>query len=211
MFLFTAFFEKFKISDEQIGLANGTLAAVGEAVLILSDKKSYPIFSPKVFEDMGFNWNDIYPANSEEIAIYEKQRLFIKGVVHPNGTIFKDIKTNIYYIIENGQKRPILGKYLLESYLKISPVLADSTNLDNPLSCTIKKSKFSFKNKYFCIIPLEKMIQEKGNYYQFTGKFSSKIDINQIKINFDTALNMNNLKGSLSRIKTLILTNYKAK
>lgn len=200
-----SFLKEFGLADDQIGLADGTLAAIGTSVSILSKEKIYPIYSPKVFEEMGFDWSDVYPVNSEEIGIYKKQKLFYQGSAHPDGTIFKDIRTGNYFIIENGMKHPIIGEYLIQSYLKNHPIIADSASLDIFSSCAFKKASFSLSNRYTCKTSLDKIINEKGNNYQFNTSFNSAVSIDQIDIKFNTALNMKNMKNSLSHIKNSIL------
>ena len=201
----SSFLEKFELADDQIGLADGTLAAIKDSVSILSGNKTYPIYSPKVFEEMGFDWSDVYQVNSEEIGIYEKTKLFTQGSVHPDGTIFKDVETEKYYIIQNGKKHPLIGKNIIQSYLRTHPIIADNASLDKYTSCVLKKNSLSWKNKYTCKASLEDIMNEKGNNYQFIGSFNSAINIDQVDVKFNTALNMKNMKGSLSHIKNSIL------
>ncbi len=204
----SSFLEKFPLADDQIGLADGTLASIGTSVFVLSKNESYPIFSPQVFETMGFNWNDVYQANSEEVGIYKKQKFSMQGFTHPDGTIFEDAQTKNYYIIENEQKHQIIGAELLKSYLKIHPILIDSVSLSNTANCTFKKDLLTLHNSYSCTIPLKKIMTEKGNDYQFTGKFDSGIRIGQISAIFNTTPDIANLRNSLSRIKASVISNY---
>jgi hypothetical protein len=204
----SSFLEKFTLADDQIGLADGTLASSGTSIFVLSKGKSYPIYSPQVFEMMGFNWNDVYQANSEEVGIYKKQKLSMQGFTHPDGTIFEDAQTKNYYIIENGQKHQIIGTELIKSYLKIHPILVDSASLNNTATCTLKKDLITLQNSYSCTIPLKNIMTEKGNDYQFTGNFDSGIHIGQINAIFNTAPNVINMRNSLSYIKASVINNH---
>ncbi|MFZ2226206.1 MAG: hypothetical protein WA064_00440 [Candidatus Moraniibacteriota bacterium] len=201
------FLSKFEVSQEQLGLADGTLAAIGISVYILSAGKSYPVASPQVFEELGYDWNALYVANSEEVGIYKKQKQFGEGSTHPDGTIFQDEKIETYYLIENGKKRPLLGTHLIASYAtKIKPVVADSTSLNQTASCSLKKAAFWQKNTYTCRMPLAQVVAQKGNDYQFLGQFNATVAIDQIHAKFHTALNFQNARNSLSRIKNSAIT-----
>ncbi len=202
------FLDKFAISEEQIGMADGTLASIGISVSILRAGKNYPISSPQIFEELGYDWGAIYAANSEEVGIYKKQKILMQDAVHPDGTIFEDIQNKKYYIIQNGQKHPIIGTHLIEAYTrKIKPVIADSSSLENVATCTLKKDFLSWgKNTYTCTLSISKIANEKGNDYQFYSQFNSIATIDQININFHTAANWQNAKNALSRIKNSPLT-----
>jgi len=202
------FLNKFDLSQEQLGLSDGTLAAIGISVYILSAGKSYPIASPQVFQELGYDWNALYAANSEEVGIYKKQKQFGEGATHPDGTIFKDEQAGIYYLIENGKKRPLIGTHLIASYTnKIKPVIVDGTSLNTTASCTLKKASLWQKNTYSCQMSLSQIANQKGNDYQFSGQFNTAIALDELHAQFHTALKFQNARDSLSHIKNSAILN----
>ena len=201
------FLSKFEVSEVQLGLADGTLAAIDISVYILSAGKSYPVANPQVFEELGYDWNALYAANSEEVGIYKKQKQFGEGATHPDGTIFQDEKIGTYFLIENGEKRPLLGTHLIASYTgKIKPVIVDSSSLNATTTCALKKASFWQNNTYTCRMPLTQIATQKGNDYQFLGQFNATLAIDQIHAQFHTALSFQNARNSLSRIKNSAIT-----
>ncbi|HPN54806.1 MAG TPA: hypothetical protein PLB52_02630, partial [Candidatus Moranbacteria bacterium] len=84
------FLSHYTISEKLLGFADGTLASYDISVYILSNGKSYPINSANTFVRMGFDWQDVIPIDSEELSLYEKQKIFTLNQAHPDGTIFFD-------------------------------------------------------------------------------------------------------------------------
>lgn len=66
------------------------LFSSNESVFLASQEKIWPIADVPTFESMGFIWNDVVPASSEEISFYEKQKLLTLKTPHPDGTIFSE-------------------------------------------------------------------------------------------------------------------------
>lgn len=205
-----AFMSKFEISENMFGFANGTLAASSDAVFILSNGKSFAFDSPETFQAMGYDWDSVLQATSEELGIYKKQRMALRQLPDSDGTIFLDTQDNAYYLIENNQKRPLLGENILKAYLKNKPVLVNNQSLTVSESCVIKKDLLSLRT-YSCTIPLEKFKDLPGNNYQFTGTFKNQLHLNELHAVFYTSMKSENVFKSLSKIKDLIKNNYTTK
>lgn len=202
-----SFLEEKKVTEEVLGFADGALVSFGGSAFILSNGKSYPFNGPETFQALGYTWNDVVSADSDEIGIYAKQKLFYQNQPHPDGTIFLDSEIGAYYIISNQQKLPLLGQNIVKTYLRNNPVLVTSQSLIISDSCTLKKNIFSLRS-YSCKIPLEKFKNLAGNDYQFSASLGAPVKISQIHTVFYTSVKKENVFKTLANIKKLIEANY---
>lgn len=201
------FLSKYVVSENILGFADGTLGSFGISAFILSSNKSYPITNAETFVLMGFNWEDIVTLDSEELGLYDKQKVFTRSYPHPDGTLFLDQKIGKYFVIENGKKRPIESKAVEKTYSKQKPILADLEMSKKEVSCTLKKSFFNSR-KYSCTAPLEEIESFIGNDYQIDATFANNVKIDEINVTFFRSLSWQNIRSSLSNIKLNIINNY---
>jgi hypothetical protein len=201
------FLNNFPASETAVGFANGTLASSDQSVFILSNGKSYPIVNVNTFLAMGFNWDDIIALRSEELGLYEKQKQFNADQPHPDGTLFQDIESKKYFVIENGTKRPIENSNVLKAYAKQKAILADLSALDKKASCTLKKQLFS-STTYSCDIDLINFNNLLGNDYQIATNFENDMKIKSLNATFSTPISWTNFRSALSLLKDRLLNNY---
>lgn len=71
------------------GFADGSLISNADSVFIVSKGQVWPIDNPETFVDKGYSWNDVMRAGEDELAIYQKAKLFNITTAHPDGTILK--------------------------------------------------------------------------------------------------------------------------
>lgn len=183
------------------------LLSDNNSVFIASQGKIWPIADAITFSSMGWDWNDVITSNSEEIGKDEKQKLFTIKNPHPDGTIFSDKDSGKYYIIENREKREIENIQNFLPYSKTNPIIAENKGLDIKSSCKLQ-STISFSKKYKCIIPIQEMRNHIGNDFQFEANFENNAKIIQISATFKKSFNLENLKSSISILKSRILLNY---
>lgn len=195
-----------KIENSE-GIDFPRLLSANNSVFIASQEKIWPIADATIFTSMGWDWNDILISNSEEIANYEKQKLFTLKSPHPDGTIFSDKETGKYYLIENGKKREIENEENFASAFKMNPVIAQNKGLETKKQCQLEKS-LSFGKKYKCVISIEEMRKLVGNDFQFEANFGNSVKINEISVTFKKSFNMENLNSSISLLKSRIKANY---
>lgn len=183
------------------------LLSANDSVFIASQGKIWPIADATTFVSMGWDWNDVSVSSSEEIGKYEKQRLFTAKTPHPDGTIFSEKETGKYYLIENGEKREItnIGNFL--PYLKTKPIIVDGKGLEAKSQCELKSS-LGFGKNYKCVIPIEKMRTLTGNDFQFEANFGNDVKISNISITFKKSFNLENLRSSISILKSRTAANY---
>ncbi|MDO8529364.1 MAG: hypothetical protein Q7S18_01720 [bacterium] len=201
------FYPEGKEAETLDNLKAPLLLSSNDSVFLESDGKVWPIADVPTFEAMGFNWNNVTPASSEEIGTYEKQKLFTLKTPHPNGIVFFDKETGKYYLVENGEKREIKNAEAINSYLKINPIIADSKGLEAKSQCELRKS-FGFYKTYKCTIPTENIKKNPGNDYQFEVNLDPSVKIQTIDVTFKKPATLKNAKSSLSIMKSRIKANY---
>ncbi len=202
------FLNKYELAEEKLGFSSGALLSYGESAFIVSNNEILPIDSPATFESMGFNWDDITPASSEEIGNYERGKLFTDKRSHPDGTIFAGKESGKYYLVQDGAKREIIGSNILRSYLKKNPVLVDEKGLNTKVDCQLKKNSSFFGKSYGCFISINGLSKMVGNDYRFEVTFSSDIQARELNLTFQKTVNWNNLKLSLIDIEQRIVSRY---
>ncbi len=201
------FLNRYQVSDSILGFADGTLGSSDISVFILSQGKSYPIADVATFLSMGFNWNDVVALDADELGTYQRQKQFTYDQPHPDGTLFLDQKTQKYFVIENGAKRPIKSAAIAQTYSKQKPVLADLEQSETSVSCQLKKVLLS-SSTYACTAALDSFGQFIGNDYRIDTTFSNETKISSIDTTFSTPLTWENLRSSLSKIKENLKNNY---
>lgn len=202
-----SFLNNFSLSEDLIGFNDGTLIAAGESAYIASDGFVHPIDNPATFEGMGYVWSDILQANSEEIGIYQKAKLFTIRGSHPSGTIFKTTDSNEYFYVQNKTKREIKSDAILKTYLKSNPVLIENKSLETKNLCAIKKTSLFFQS-YGCETSLNDIKNFKGNSYLFSINFKKPTELVSLDVDFNQDINWNNLKSSLLSLQNNIKRNY---
>lgn len=200
-------FNTYPESEHAIGFADATIASAGGSAFILSQGKSYPIADFNTFEIMGFSWDKVVALESDELGSYEQQKQFTASQPHPNGTIFLDKQAGTYSMIDNGQKRPIMGEGVLKTYPLQNAISVDSKSLTTELGCDLKNG-FPRLSHWTCQIPLDEVSNLIGNNYQFKISFEEQIKIKEIHLTYFTPMTWQNMLNSLSKIKGNLKNNY---
>ena len=193
--------------DNPIGFANGTLLSFDIGVFLVEDGKVIPFNNPETFLALGYNWDDIIPANEEEIGLYQRDKVFSISRPHPSGTVFFDQDNGQYYLISGKNKQEIQGENIKRIYLKRKPILANGKSLDFNFSCALEKKLWPF-NSYGCQLPVVDLAKIAGKDYQFKINPSSNLDISQVNIIFSREINWLNMRDILSDIKQRLFDAY---
>ena len=194
------------VSESFIGFADGTLASSDQSVFILTRGQSYPIADSATFVAMGFDWKNVIPLTPAEINAYKRQKQFTVNQSHLDGTLLYDKNKNKYFVIDNGQKRPLENQLAAKTYAKVPPVLVDSRSLEKSVSCSPTKASLTF-HTYTCNLNLADISDLVGTDYQFETSFENDVKLQSINVVLYTQLNQPNLMTSLSLIKYRILNN----
>lgn len=200
----------YPIADEWIGFRPGTLVSFADGVFVIySDSEMRPIGSAKIFETLGYDWNDVIPGSEEDISLFKRGRIILPGALHAPGTLFRIIETSTFFTIdERNMRRPITDPLLLSFYLKRThaiPVSEESREITS--FCELRPSIFS-SHRYHCMTSLQNMSQLTGSDYQFTLTPSADINIESMTVTIDRSPGKENFRSTLSQLKANILDRY---
>ncbi|MDO9231743.1 MAG: hypothetical protein Q7U36_04705 [bacterium] len=201
------FLNNYPASENLAGFSDGTLVSNDISVYIISQNKIYPIDNPLTFESNGYHWEDVLPIGSDELSLYEKDKLFNIKSPHPNGTVYKTIENSTYYLVRDGQKHLLPSEKIARSWLGKNPILVSEKSLSTKVSCNIQK-QFSWSNAYECQMPLGVFSEFAGFDYQFNITSANEIKINTINIDCKKNINLQNFKDFIKTIIERIRLNY---
>ncbi|MFA7319786.1 MAG: hypothetical protein WC022_04295 [Parcubacteria group bacterium] len=203
----TSFLNDHPISDDLVGFSDGTLIANGGSVFIVSNGKLLPVDNVQTFAGKGYNWNDVLNVGEDEIAIYQKDKLFNIKSPHPNGTIFKTSEDSKYYIVENGKKHLLPSEGIAASWLKKEPIMVSEKALEIYARCTFKKNLWNTSN-YSCEIPLDKFSDLIGFNYEFSLASDTDIRMDSLSVDYKKNVNKKNFKSFAIGLYNSILGTY---
>jgi hypothetical protein len=201
------FLKAYPAADNLAGFADGTLLSNNESVYIVSAGEILPIDNPQTFEGKGYNWEDVLTAGTDEIANYQKGKLFNLKSPHPDGTIFKTIENSRYYLIQKGEKHPLPSEIIAKSWAKKSPVLVSEKSLETRVECAFQKSFFN-SNLYRCDIPLDRLVSLIGFSYEFSITPDNGIQADSLSVDYQKNITRSNFKAFLVGILNSIKINY---
>lgn len=202
-----SFLNDYPVSDDLAGFSDGTLIANGGSVFIISNDKILPVDNAQTFASKGYSWNDVLNVGEDEIAIYQKDKLFNIKSPHPDGTIFKTSEDLKYYIVENGKKHLLPSDGIAASWLKKEPVMVSEKSLGIYARCTFKKNFWNTSN-YFCEIPLDKFSDLVGFNYTFNLASDTDIQMDSLNVDYKKNVNRKNFKSFAIGLYNSILGTY---
>lgn len=202
------FFTKYALADDVVGFSDGSLVSFGDSIYIISSGKYFPINNPETFIGKGYNWDDVIPASSDEIALYEKAALFTIRRDHPNGTIFKTVENGQYFIINNLEKQFLPSQSIVDSWSKRSPVLVSEKSLTTIDQCKITRNYFG---SYSCEIQIDNLQNFIGVNYEFSIKLNEDTTIEELNVSFEKDINSTNLELFFRDIYNKIKNKYVAR
>lgn len=201
------FLNRYAPVDDLAGFSDGTLVSNSESVFIISSGKLLPIDNVQTFESKGYQWKDVLSAGEDELAIYQKDKLFNIKSPHPNGTIFKASESGKFYIVENGKKHLLPSTAIAASWLKKEPITASEKALEIYAECSLKKNLWS-ASTYSCEIPLDKFSGLAGFNYEFSLDSDTVIKLDALNIDYKKNVTKANLKSFLVGLYNSIIGTY---
>ncbi|MFA7209294.1 MAG: hypothetical protein WC120_03325 [Parcubacteria group bacterium] len=198
-------FSKYPLSEIPIGFSDGSLISYGESVYVVSDNKILPINNPVTFLEKGFAWEDVIAASADEIALYEKTKLFTIKSVHPNGTIFANIENADHYMVKDSEKHLLPSRNIVDSWLHHSSIPVSEKSLEAASQCEIKQGFFG---SYSCEIPIASLQQLAGTNYEFIMKLDDSTKIDYLNVSFKKDISRTNLVAFLRDIYNKIKNRY---
>ena len=190
-----SFLNNYPSSDALAGFSDGTLIANAGSVYITSGEKILPIDNVQTFEDKGYDWKDVLNVGEDEVAMYQKDKLFNLKSVHPDGTVFRATENSNFYIIEKGQKHLLPGDSIASSWLKREAIPVSEKNLAVYAKCDLKNN-FWNSSVYSCELPLNQFALFPGFTFEFRldSTAGSKLAIDSISVDYQKNVSKNNFK-----------------
>lgn len=193
--------------DEMIGFSNSTLLSFDSAVYILDGATAHPIADVPTFESFGLDWDDVIPANSEELGMYRKGRQFTILDTHPEGSVFRDKTTNEIYILDEKTLRPVKSSALKSFLARRSAVVADIGATDEPL-CAHSEISSEKKGGVACVLNVSSLADVPGNTYRLTVTPINDIRIATFTMRLTQDISWSNLRTLLANLKAQVIDRF---
>ncbi len=202
-------FATYNLSENVIGFRPGVLTAYGEGVfIIMNDKEMRPVGSARIFQDLGYRFEDVQKISAEELGIYERGKIFLSGDRHPDGTLFQDTDSDQFFLVDQEELHEVLpGRYLDFLLSKTRPVLFSTKESLSAVSCQMIPNTFSYG--IHCDMPITTISASTGSNYEIMiTNNGGDVHLNKLEARFTTAKNQNNLHFILAQIKDTFLTRF---
>lgn len=165
----------------------GSLLSNDEGVFAVTDKETIrPIGSPEIFTSLGFDWNNVIPADGEELRFYQRGKVLSFDAEQPDGTLFRDRDNGTVWLI-NGRERHRMenGAYTTFLSKKTTPIEVSSRALETSATCILKKHFITlFGATYSCTIPIAALDAFPGENYEFTIRSQDDLHITSMNTTF---------------------------
>ncbi|MDD5083608.1 MAG: hypothetical protein PHT88_01545 [Candidatus Moranbacteria bacterium] len=197
-----------EINPNQTAIHSGSLLSFADGVFLIDGNLVRPIGDASIFENLGYDWDDVMPASEEDMGAYEKGKIVTLGNIHPDGTVLHEIDTDAYFLIRDGEKHPLLNKSISQSYLQgTHPIEISSASSTVIQGCILTISGLFSKN-YACETPIDALAPLPGDTFQISTQLDQEIAFQTMDIEFTDTVNIKNMRVSLSTIKQRILAHY---
>ncbi len=203
------FIESLPLSETWLGFRVGSLLSNADGVfVVVSEEEVRPIGSAEIFLALGYNFSDVTPVSEEELGVYRRGRIFLLGTAHPDGTILFDQDEQIYYLIDQKTKRPLLpGTYRDFLIAGKHPILVSSRAGAQSVICTLTPNILN--TTLSCSVPITSLVPGFGNDFELqVSSPQTAIDLSTLSVSFETAKNKQNMMTLLSQIKQRLLTRF---
>ena len=165
----------------------GSLLSNDEGVFVVMDKETIrPIGSPEIFTSLGFDWNNVIPADGEELRYYQRGKVLSFDAEQPDGTLFRDRDTGAVSLIDGRERhRMENGNYTAFLSKKTTPIEASSRALETDATCVLKKHFFTlFGATYSCTVPIAVLDAFPGESYELMIRSQDDLHIASMNATF---------------------------
>jgi len=97
-------------------------------IYLLADDKLRHIVSMDVFRTIGFNIEEVINMDAGEVSLFKPGEPITLNTAYPAGALLQDDETGGVFFVQNGIKKPVVNKYILEinfPQYNITPVSAE--------------------------------------------------------------------------------------
>ena len=199
----SVFTEQFdNVSDKLTGFAPATLISSKDSIYVIDGDTKHPFQDERSFLALGYNFDNVIEATSEERSMHKKAKLFTTESTHPFETLFYTTDSETIFIFDNN----LLNKLPTTALTKQHAIITEEASRKATASCVLKKT--ILPRQYKCKTSLGTINTFHGNTYQFTLKDAPNTQIDNSKIKLSTTPSKKSLQNRLNSIKRKIDTNY---
>lgn len=184
------------------GFRSGTLISSSEGIYVTDGEVKRPIQDEMVFQALGYDFDNVIAASSEERSLHKKARMITLDSSHPFGTIFYTRDTQRTYIYDQNTLHSIPTSHQTTQ----NAIVTEEASRTTSATCTLTKKKFS-ERTYTCKIPLDNIADFPGNIFRFVINVPS-VDIARSHIKLSTAQTHSSLEHRLTAFKKQLLQYY---
>ncbi len=83
-------------------------------IYLLADDKLRHIINMDVFRTIGFNIEEVISMDAGEVSLFKPGEPITLNTAYPAGALLQDNETGGVYFAQNGVKKPVVNKYILE-------------------------------------------------------------------------------------------------
>jgi hypothetical protein len=177
------------------GFRSGTLISSPEGIFVVDGETKHPFQDELVFQALGYDFDDVRKASSEERSVHKKARMMTIDSVHPFGTIFYTRDGERTYLYDQDQLHKITPSAVAQN----NAIIVDERSRETTASCVLKRKPFSTRT-YSCTIPLDTINTFSGNIFRFVIT-SPSIEISRSHITLSTSRTHDSLLKRITAIK----------
>ncbi|QQS20635.1 MAG: hypothetical protein IPL87_03630 [Candidatus Moraniibacteriota bacterium] len=205
-----AFVRLVPLSENWRSFPSGTLLSWGDGVFLMDQTSPRPILGVDIFLSLGYSWEDVVPANDEEISLEQKGRSVDFSAAHPDGTVFHETDTNRFFLILNKTKHELRGDAIRNFWLGTrKPIAVSSQSLTTSATCDLSVHSFLFFAPTLeCRLPLEALAKFRGDTYELRTTFLGASAFERLDVSFEAAVKKETLLTRLSKLKNRVLARY---
>jgi hypothetical protein len=196
------------LAEDFVGFRVGSLLSFADGVFVVtSETEIRPIGSAEIFLALGYRFEDVLPVSEEDIGIYERGRIFLLGLPHPDGTLLLDTDTDVLYVVEGNQRRPVSHadvRRFLEA--RQTPITFSSSEAERTSACTAHSGWRS--RLLSCSLSLDDLRSISAPDYELTLSSPTAIDINTLSLSLETRPDERNMRVLLAKVKQRILNRF---
>lgn len=205
----TSFLERYPRATTPIGFRVGSLVSFAYGVFVVtSNTEIRPIGSAEILLALGYRFEDVKPANEEELSLYTRGRIILLNTPHADGTLFRDLDTNEVFMVENGKRR-IITDETYRTFLEGEQMPIPTRSHDREESVTCNPQSKLFPRTYSCEVLLDDFRDNLGSDYQLLIETGAEdFEMETLTTAFNTHVTPENARTLVAKVKNRILARF---
>lgn len=201
--------ERFPVSERWLGYRPGSLLAFADGVFaVTSEEEVRPIGSADIFLRLGYRFEDVIAVSAEEVGIYRRGRIILLGAPHPDGTLFLDTVSGNYFLIQEGEKRPLPESEYRSFLLSRNGVITASSEDSEKISQCTALPTLSGRSLE-CRLSLESLAGNMGNDYEIRlSGTQAPVELSRLAVSLQSEKSLTSARRLLTQIKVRFLIRF---